>query len=84
MSVRKGVEPAQSRDRDVRAIKPLSKHVRCRWWHQRSDALKEAGRLRTRNESMAFYKVGNERPRCLLDTETVLRSEVTGGCDIRG
>jgi hypothetical protein len=24
-----------------------------------------------------------KRPRCLLDTETVLRSEVTGGCDIR-
>jgi hypothetical protein len=24
-----------------------------------------------------------KRPRCLLDIETVLRSEVTSGCDIR-
>jgi hypothetical protein len=25
-----------------------------------------------------------KRPRRLLDTETALRAEVTGGCDIRG
>jgi hypothetical protein len=46
MFVRKELEPAQSRDWDVRATKTIEQARKMPLGHQRSDALKEAGRLR--------------------------------------
>jgi hypothetical protein len=46
MSVRKELEPAESRDWDIRATKAIEQARKMPLGHHRSDALKEAGRLR--------------------------------------
>jgi hypothetical protein len=46
MFVGKELEPAQSRDLDLRATKAIEQARKMPLGHQRSDALKEAGRLR--------------------------------------
>jgi hypothetical protein len=46
MLVRKELEPVESRDWDVRATKAIEQARKMPLGHQRSDALKEAGRLR--------------------------------------
>jgi hypothetical protein len=46
MFIRKELESVQSRDWDVRATKAIEKARKMPLGHQRSDALKEAGRLR--------------------------------------
>jgi hypothetical protein len=46
MFVRKELEPVQSKDWDLRATKTIKQARKMPLGHQRSDALKEAGRLR--------------------------------------
>jgi hypothetical protein len=46
MFVRKGLETTQSRDLDVRATETIEQARKMPLGHQRSDTLKEAGRLR--------------------------------------
>jgi hypothetical protein len=46
MFVRKELEPLQSRDWDARATKIIEHARKMPLGHQRSDALREAGRLR--------------------------------------
>jgi hypothetical protein len=46
MLVRKELEPAESRDWDARVTKTIEQAREMPLGHQRSDALKEAGRLR--------------------------------------
>jgi hypothetical protein len=46
MFVGKELEPAQSRDLDLRATKTIEQARKMPLGHQRSDMLKEAGRLR--------------------------------------